>query len=192
MEGTERTAKPASAGLRLALEVGPLVVFFAANARAGIFVATACFMVAITVSLAASRVLEKRWPVMPLVTAGFVLVFGGLTLVLQDELFIKLKPTIVNALFSAILLGALLTGRSLLKPVLSAGFSLTETGWRILTLRWGLFFAVLAVLNEIVWRSVSTDAWVKFKVFAIVPLTVVFALSQTLLLQRHASEQEPA
>jgi intracellular septation protein len=180
------TSTPTSPLLRLALEAGPLAAFFGVNARAGIFPATAAFMVAIVVSLVASRLLEKRFPVLPLVTAVFVLVFGGLTLVLQDELFIKLKPTLVNALFGAILLVGLALGRPLLKPLFGTALTLDEAGWRTLTLRWGLFFFLLAALNEVVWRSVSTDTWVSFKVFGIMPLTLVFAIAQTPLITRHA------
>ena len=184
-------SKPPNPVLRLALEVGPLAIFFLLNARAGIYWATGAFMVAIVVSLVVSRVVERRFPVMPLVTAVFVLVFGGLTLALQDELFIKLKPTIVNTLFGAILLGGLATGRVLLKPVFGAGLALDDAGWRALTLRFGLFFLFLAVLNEVVWRSVSTDAWVSFKVFGLMPLTFVFFLLQTPLLRRHGLATEP-
>lgn len=176
--------------LRLALEVGPLVVFFLVNAKVDIYWATGAFMVAITASLIVSRVVENRFPVMPLVTAVFVLVFGGLTIALQDELFIKLKPTIVNTLFGVILLGGLATGRALLKPVFGTGLALDDAGWRALTLRFGLFFLFLAVLNEAVWRSVSTDAWVSFKVFGLMPLTFVFFLLQTPLLKRHALPEE--
>ena len=190
MSETERTE--GSPLLRLALEMGPLLLFFFSNARWGLYTATAVFMVAIVVSVTVSRLREKRWPVMPAVTAVFVLVFGGLTLYLEDELFIKLKPTIVNLLFAAILLGGLLAGRSLLKPVLGTAIQLHDEGWRILTLRWGLFFVFLAILNEAVWRSFSTDTWVSFKVFGIVPITLVFALSQTPVLQRHQIEEEEA
>jgi len=179
-------ARQPSPLLRLALEPGPLAVFFGVNARAGIFVATGAFMAAIVASLVVSRVVEKRFPVLPLVTAVFVLVFGGLTLLLQDELFIKLKPTLVNALFGAILLVGLALGRPLLKPMFGTALVLDDTGWKVLTLRWGLFFLLLAALNEVVWRSFSTDTWVSFKVFGIMPLTLVFALAQTPLLTRHA------
>jgi intracellular septation protein len=171
--------------LKLALELGPLVVFFVANARWGIFVATASFMVATIVALSASWVLTRRLAVMPIVTGVVVFVFGGLTLLLQDEVFIKMKPTIVNLLFGAVLLGGLALGRPLLGYVFDAVFKLDDEGWRKLTFRWGIFFFVLAVLNEIIWRSVSTDMWVNFKVFGIMPLTVVFTLTQMPLIQRH-------
>ena len=171
--------------LKLALEIGPLVVFFIANQRAGIFAATGLFMAAVMVSLAVSYVLTRHLPVMPMISAVVVLVFGGLTLLLQDELFIKLKPTIVNSMFGAVLLIGLAFGRPLLPLVLDTVFQLTQEGWRKLTLRWGIFFFVLAALNEIVWRTQTTDAWVNFKVFAIMPLTMVFALAQTPLILRY-------
>lgn len=172
--------------LKLALEIGPLVAFFIANARGGIFAATGTFMAALVVALAVSWIFTRHLPVLPVVTAAFVLVFGGLTLWLQDELFIKLKPTIVNGLFAAILLGGLVFRRALLQPVLDSMFRLTEEGWRQLTLRWGLFFLLLALLNELVWRNASTDMWVNFKVFGIMPLTLIFSLSQMPLMKRHA------
>jgi len=176
--------------LRLLLELGPLVCFFYANSRYEIYTATKVFMVAIVIALAASYYLEKRLPVMPLVTAAFVLVFGGLTLWFDDKTFIKLKPTIVNALFGTILLGGLAFGRSFLKPVFSVAFALTEPGWRILTLRWGLFMFALAGLNEYVWRNYSDDQWVAFKTFGIMPLTLVFTMLQMGTINRHA-EPEP-
>ena len=171
--------------LKLLVEVGPLVVFFVMNARAGIFWGTGAFMVAIIISLIASRILFGRVPVMPLVTGVFVLVFGGLTLWLQDEQFIKIKPTLVNALFAGALFTGLLAGRSLLKIVFGEVFRLTDEGWRKLTLRWAFFFTFLALLNEVVWRSFSTDVWVSFKVFGIMPLTIIFAIAQMGLLKQH-------
>jgi len=171
--------------LKLAVEVGPLVVFFIVNARAGIFWGTGVFMVTTIVALIASRFMFGRIPVMPLVSGACVIVFGGLTLWLQDDHFIKIKPTIVNGLFAAALFGGLLAGHSLLKVVFGEVFRLNEDGWRKLTLRWACFFTFLAVLNEVVWRTVSTDTWVSFKVFAIMPLTMVFALAQLGLLKAH-------
>jgi intracellular septation protein len=196
---------------RLVLDLGPLVLFFAANARpslflplvgpmvpagiasgerVGIFVATAVFMAAIVVALVVSYALTRRLPVMAVVSAVIVLVFGSLTLVLQDELFIKLKPTIIYALFGAVLAGGLLLGRSLLGMVLDSVLHLTEEGWRKLTLRWALFFFALAVLNEIVWRTQSTDVWVTFKVLGVVPLTFIFAALQYPLMTRHAAPEQ--
>ena len=170
---------------RLLLEAGPLVVFFVANARLGIFRATAVFIVAVLLALLASYALERRLAVLPLVTAIFVAIFGGLTLWLNDDLFIKLKPTIVNTMFGLVLLGGLYFRKPLLQIVLDSMFELDEAGWRKLTLRWALFFFALAALNEIVWRTQTTDFWVSFKVFGIMPLTIAFALAQTPLLLKH-------
>jgi len=171
--------------LKLFVEVGPLAVFFVMNARAGIFWGTGGFMVATLISLVASRILFGRVPVMPLVTGLFVLVFGGLTIWLQDDHFIKIKPTIVNALFAAALFAGLLAGHSLLKIVFGEVFRLTDQGWRKLTIRWACFFTLLALLNEVVWRSFSTDVWVSFKVFGIMPLTMIFAIAQMGLLKQY-------
>ncbi len=174
--------------LKFALELGPLVIFFFTNARAGLFYGTGAFMVATAISLVVSWFLIRRIPVMPLVTGVVVLIFGGLTLYLQDELFIKLKPTIVNTLFGVALLGGLAFGKSLLAVVFEAAFQLTDEGWKKLTFRWALFFFVLAIVNEVVWRNFSTDFWVAFKVWGIMPLTFLFALTQVPLLTRYAAE----
>jgi len=171
--------------LKLLLEMGPLGVFFLVNAYKGIFWGTGAFMLATAVALTTSRALLGRVPIMPLVSGVFVLVFGGLTLLLQDELFIKMKPTIVNTLFASILFGGLWFGHSLLKVLFGEVFRLREPGWRVLTFRWACFFVALALLNEVVWRSFSTDFWVAFKAFGIMPLTLAFALSQIGLLKRY-------
>ncbi|MEP4770193.1 MAG: septation protein A [Roseibium sp.] len=187
--------------LKFALELGPLGVFFLFNAKGEriaesfpvlqaigepIFLATAAFMIAITTSLIVSYSLTRRLPIMPLVSGVVVLVFGALTLWLHDELFIKLKPTIINCLFGSILLGGLFFGKSLLGYVFDSAFKLTDEGWRKLTLRWGLFFFVLAIINEIVWRNFSTDFWVNFKVFGVMPITLIFTMLQLPLIQKHA------
>jgi len=177
-------------GLKLALDVGPLVLFFVGNARWGIFPATGIFMAAILVALAVSYTLTRRLPVMALVSAVIVTVFGGLTLVLHDETFIKVKPTLIYALFGATLLFGLMTKKPLLEMVFDSVFSLTEEGWRKLTLRWCVFFFAMAVLNEIVWRMTSTDTWVSFKVFGAVPLTFLFAAAQYPLLMRYDASGE--
>jgi intracellular septation protein len=174
--------------LKMLLEIGPIVVFFAANSYHGIFWGTGAFMVATLIALVASRTLMGRIPIMPLVSGVFVLVFGGLTLLLQDELFIKMKPTIVNSLFATLLFTGLYFNQSLLRYVFGEVFFLTETGWRILTQRWGLFFVLLALLNEIVWRTASTEFWISFKLWGIMPLTMVFAVSQLSLLKRYESQ----
>lgn len=177
--------------VKLAAEIGPLVVFFVANARTDIFSATAAFMAATAVSLVVSRIVLQRWPIMPLVSGVFVLGMGALTLLLQDETFIKMKPTIVNTLFATILAAGMLAGRPLLRVVLEDAFQLSEQGWRIFTWRWVGFFIALAVLNEIVWRNFSTDVWINFKLFGVMPLTMIFMLAQVGLLQTHQLSAEP-
>ena len=194
--------------LKIALDLGPLLLFFYANSKpalfepwiaplipravaggesAGIFVATAVFMVAIVVALAISYALTRHLPMMPLVSAAIVIVFGGLTLFLQNETFIKLKPTIIYLLFAGTLFGGLIFRKPLLAMVFDAVFHLTDEGWRRLTMRWALFFLALAVLNEIVWRTQSTDTWVTFKVFGVMPLTFIFAALQYPLMTKHAA-----
>ena len=197
--------------VKLALDLGPLVLFFVANSRpavfmpflapfvpaalisgerGGIFVATAVFMIAVLAALVISYVLIRRLPIMAIVSAVIVLVFGGLTLVLHDETFIKLKPTIIYLMFSGILIGGLLMGKQFLAIVFDSVFHLTNEGWRKLTIRWSLFFLALAVLNEIVWRTQSTDVWVNFKVFGVMPLTFIFAALQYPLMQRYEAKPE--
>src|SRR5215472_16039245 len=206
------TEKPKlSPGLRLALDLGPLILFFIANMRpglfapllapflppdllngphAGIFTATAVFIPAVLIALAIGYAKTRHLPVMPVVTAIVVVVFGGATLILQNEQFIKLKPTIVYVLFGSVLLGGLAFGKSLLGMVFDSVFNLTEEGWRKLTLRWALFFLALAVLNEVIWRTQSTDFWVNFKLFGFVPLTFLFAALQYPLLTRYAAPEK--
>ena len=174
--------------IKMALELGPLVVFFIVNSRADIFVGTAWFMGAMVLSLALSWLLLKRVALMPLVTGFVVLIFGGLTLWLHDETFIKMKPTVINSLFGAVLLGGMLFRLSLLKYVFGDVYKLKPQGWTVLTLRWGLFFFFLAILNEVVWRTQTTDFWVAFKVWATMPLTIVFAALQLPVLSKYAPE----
>lgn len=176
--------------LKFGLEMGPLLVFFFANAKWGILTGTAVFVVATAVALATSYALVRKIPLLPLISGVFVLTFGGLTIFLEDDLFIKLKPTIVNILFAAALMIGLLTGRNFLRLAFEAAFQLTEEGWRILAWRWAFFFLLLAAVNEVVWRSMSTDAWVSFKVFGIMPLTILFSLAQLPLLMRHQVVEE--
>ncbi|MGP1394414.1 MAG: septation protein A [Inquilinaceae bacterium] len=170
---------------RLAIEAGPLVVFFLANRFYGIMVGTAVFMVATAISVAVSYRLERRVPIMPLVGCVFVMAFGGLTLFLRDDIFIKIKPTVVNLLFASVLFVGLALRRRYLKLVMGSVLQIDDDGWRRLTWRWAVFFVVLAILNEIVWRNFSTDAWVNFKVFGLMPLSMVFGLAQVPLILRH-------
>jgi intracellular septation protein len=173
---------------KLATELGPLIVFFVTNARYHLFVATAAFMVAIVAAMIASYVVTRHVPVMALVTGVIVIVFGTLTLVLHDETFIKVKPTIIYGLFAAVLGGGLLFGRSFIAVMFDQMFNLTPHGWRILTMRWALFFFAMAILNESIWRTESTDFWVAFKVFGVIPLTMIFAIAQMPLTKRYHLE----
>lgn len=171
--------------LKLTLDIGPLVLFFAANAKFGIYVGTGAFMAAVLAALAVSYALTRHVAIMPLVTAVIVLIFGGLTLALHNDLFIKLKPTIIYVLFGGALLGGLIFGKPLLGLLFDSVFDLTDEGWRKLTWRWTIFFFVLAALNEIVWRNFSTDVWVSFKLFGVVPLTFLFGGLQYPLIVRY-------
>ncbi|MCC7346875.1 MAG: septation protein A [Variibacter sp.] len=175
---------------RLALDLGPLALFFFVNGRWGIFAGTGVFMAAALAAIVVSYALTRHLPIMAMVSAVVVLVFGGLTLALHDETFIKLKPTIIYLLFAALLLGGLAFGKSLLALVLDAMLELDAEGWRKLTLRWGLFFVVLAGLNEIVWRTQTTDFWIGFKAFTVF-LSFVFAAAQYPLMKRHALPGSP-
>lgn len=183
--------RPAPSWLKPLTEYGPLAAFFIAYLRADLMTATIVLMAATAVALALSLIIARKLPLMPLITALVVGLFGGLTLWLQDDTFIKMKPTIVQAVLGAILLGGLALGRPLLKPVLGAAWAMDEIGWRKLTFRFGLFFFAMAALNEIVWRTQSTDLWVNFKVFGLLALTLVFAMAQTPLLNRHKLPDEP-
>ena len=176
--------------VKLALDLGPLLIFFVANAVFGIFPATAVFMAAMLIVIAIGFTIERKISPMPLVTAGLVLVFGGLTLWLSNDIFIKIKPTILYIMFAAVLLGGLAFSRLFIKLVLGQTLNLSDTAWRTLTWRWSLFFIALAIANEIVWRHVSTNTWVAFKVWAVFPLTVLFAMAQTPFIARHQIEGE--
>jgi intracellular septation protein len=171
--------------LKMLVELGPLVVFFVINAKVDIYWGTGCFVAATIFALIVSHYLFGKVPTMPLISGFFVIVFGGLTLWLHDDMFIKLKPTIVNSIFGLTLFGGLYAGKPLLKYVFGDAFRLTEEGWSKLTFRWAWFFIALAVLNEVVWRTTTTDTWVSFKVFGIMPLTMLFALAQMRLLKQH-------
>ena len=198
--------KPIGQGSKLALEMGPLIVFFVANtygeelavrfpllADLGgkIFVGTAFFMVAMVISLALTWMLERRVALMPLVTGVMVLVFGGLTLYLQDEIFIKVKPTIVNILFGVTILGILFIFKKPVMKILFDGpFKLDDVGWAKLSFRWGCYFLFLALVNEIVWRNFSNDFWVNFKVWGTMPMTIIFMLFQYPVMVKHALPEE--
>ena len=193
--------------LKMALELGPLLIFFFGNLRGEwlaktfpelsaiggpLLIATALFMVATVISLIISKIVFKHLPVMPFVSGIVVLVFGGLSIWLQDETFIKMKPTIVNTLFGVVLLGGLAFGTSLLGYVFNAAFQLDAEGWRKLTFRWGIFFLFLAVWNEVVWRNFSDDVWVSFRVWGTMPITILFTLAQMPLIMKHSLEEKEA
>ncbi len=186
MSSSETTPKPhGPAWLKPVADYGPLAVFFLVYLKWGLMPATGALIGATAVALALSLILVRRVPLMPLITAIVVGIFGGLTLWLHDDTFIKMKPTIVQAIIGVILLGGLAFGKALLKPVMGAAWNMDEAGWRKLTLRFALFFLAMAVLNEFVWRTQSTDFWVNFKVFGLFGLTLVFSLAQMPLLNKH-------
>jgi intracellular septation protein len=176
--------------LKLALDIGPLVLFFAANSKFGIYAATGAFMVAVLLALAVSYALTRHIAVMPVVTAIVVLVFGGATLFFHDDVFIKLKPTIIYLLFGGALLAGLYFRKPLLGMVFDSVFDLTAEGWRKLTWRWAIFFLALAALNEAVWRTQTTDFWVAFKLFGVIPLTLLFGALQYPLLMKYGADKK--
>lgn len=176
--------------VKLAIEMGPLAIFFIANWLGGIFPGTAVFMVATVIALAASWALTGKIAMVPLISAVFVALFGALTLWLHSDLFIKVKVTMINALFGAVLLGGVAFGRSYIKLIMGEAMKLPDQAWRTLSIRWGLFFLAMAVLNEIVWRSFTTDQWVNFKVFGLLPLTLVFAIANAPFMAKHMQDDE--
>lgn len=184
------TPSAGKSGRKLLIELAPLALFFVVYSRTDIYTATAVLMVATVASLLASRILLGRITILPVITGAFVMVFGALALYFTNETFIKVKPTVVYLCMAAPLLGGLLFGKSLLSHVLGEAVEMDESGWRKLTLRWGLFFVLLAVLNEIVWRNFSTATWVTLKSFGFVPLTLLFAVSQAPLMMRHKPRTE--
>ncbi|RTL73238.1 MAG: septation protein A [Hyphomicrobiales bacterium] len=178
--------------VKLLVELGPLVAFFAAYGRAGIYWATGILMIATVVALIASwRMLGRISPV-PVITAVLVVVFGGLTFLLDDPSFIKMKPTMINLIFAGALIVGAAIGKSPLKLMLGEAFRLKPEGWRILSYRWAAFFFVLAVANEYVWRNFSEATWVNFKVFGILPLTFLFAMTQIGVIRKYESTDDPA
>jgi len=194
----QTTSKPAEAAaapnplLKLLIELAPLVAFFAAYGRAGIYWATGVLMVATVVSLLASWRLLGKISAMPVVTAVLVVVFGGLTFALDDPRFIKMKPTMIYILFALVLVIGVAMGKSPLKLMLGEAFSLTPEGWKVLTYRWLGFFLFLAILNEIVWRNFSESTWVSFKAFGILPLTLLFGIAQIGVIRRYEAKPDQA
>ena len=173
---------------KLLIDIGPLAVFFIFYTKSGLQASILPLMIATVIAVLFSYILEKKIPIMPTVGAGIVLIFGGLTIYFDNEVFIKMKPTIINLIFAIILYGGMLVKKPLLKILLGAALRLEEEGWRILTYRWIGFFIALAVLNEIVWRTQTTDIWVNFKVFGILPITFIFTVTQFPLIKKYQIE----
>lgn len=183
--------KPSRPWLKPVVDYVPLGVFLLAYWQLGLYAATAALMIAVTAGVILSYVLERSVPMLPLVTAGLVMVFGGLTLALDDERFIKMKPTIVQGLFAAVMFGGLILKKPVLKPLFGRAWNLHDEGWRKLTLRFGVFFVLSGILNEVVWRTQTTDVWVNFKVFGLMGLTFLFMMTQVPMIQRyHIPEDE--
>ena len=194
---SEVDVKPASPGLRMAIDYGPLVAFFAVNFLAHgtaierIVMATIAFMAAMVVAVAVSWLRTRHVSPMLLISAALVLVFGGLTIWFHDERFIKMKPTFVYLIFAAVLGFGIATGRPLLQSLLQTAYpGLDATGWRKLTRNWAVFFVGMAMLNEAVWRSTTTDFWVGFKLWGAIPLTLLFAAANIPMLLRHGLNSE--
>ena len=176
---------------KLLIDIGPLAVFFIYYKRSGeIIEAILPLMVATVIAVFASYILEKKIPIMPTVGAGIVIIFGGMSIFFRNEIFIFMKPTIVNILFAVILYGGVILKKPLLKYLLGSALKLQDVGWAILTQRWIAFFIALAILNEIVWRTMSEDFWVNFKVFGILPITFIFTMTQFPLIKKYQVEEK--
>lgn len=170
---------------KLLIDIGPLAVFFIYYTRSGLQASILPFMVATVIAVLFSYILEKKIPIMPTVGAGIVLLFGGLTIYFDNDIFFKMKPTIINALFAIILIGSTFFNKPVLKMLLNSSMKLTDQGWSLMNKLWSGFFIFLALLNEIVWRTQTTDVWVNFKVFGIMGITIVFTIIQIPLLKKH-------
>jgi len=173
---------------KLLIDIGPLAIFFVFYTKSGLQASILPFMIATVIAVIFSYILEKKIPIMPTVGATIVLIFGGLTIYFDNEIFFKMKPTIINLLFAVILYGGVIIKKPLLKFLLGAALKLQDEGWKILTQRWIGFFIALAILNEIIWRTQSTDIWVNFKVFGILPITFIFTITQFALIKKYQIE----
>ena len=173
---------------KLLIDIGPLAIFFIFYTRGDLKSAILPLMIATIVAILFSYIIEKKIPIMPTVGAAIILAFGGLTIYFDNEVFFKMKPTIINILFAAVLFIGHILNKPLLKYLLGSALKLQEEGWILLTKRWISFFIALAILNEIIWRTQSTDIWVNFKVFAILPITFIFTMSQISLIKKYQIE----
>ena len=173
---------------KLLIDIGPLAVFFIFYTRGDLKTAILPFMIATIIAVLFSYIIEKKIPIMPTVGGVIILIFGGLTIYFDNETFFKMKPTIINILFAGILYGGIILNKSLLRYLLGAALKLQDEGWDILTKRWIGFFIALAILNEIIWRTQTTDIWVNFKVFGILPITFIFTLTQFSTIKKYQIE----
>tara|TARA_B110000196_G_scaffold14668_1_gene11738 strand:- start:1323 stop:1865 length:543 start_codon:yes stop_codon:yes gene_type:complete len=173
---------------KILIDIGPLAIFFIFYTRGNLQSAILPFMIATIIAVLFSYIIEKKIPIMPTVGAGIILVFGGLTIYFDNEIFFKMKPTIINIMFACILYGGEFFKKPLLKLLLGKTLKLQSKGWSILTKRWVGFFLALAILNEIIWRTQSTDLWVNFKVFGILPITFIFTMTQFSLIKKYQIE----
>jgi|EndMetStandDraft_9_1072997.scaffolds.fasta_scaffold21520_1 intracellular septation protein len=177
---------------KLLLEFMPLGLFFIASTEYDIFVGTAILMVATVISLILTWWIFRQIAIMAIITAATGIISGGMTQILQDPMYVKLKPTIVSMIFASILLGGQIMRRPLFKALLGENLHLTDEGWRILTWLWFGYFLFITGLNEYIWRNYSTEFWVAFKAFALMPMTVLYALPQMHFLRHHrTAEAEP-
>jgi len=174
--------------IKLLIDIGPLAIFFIFYSRSDLKSAIIPFMIATIIAVLFSYIIEKKIPIMPTVGAFIILLFGGLTIYFNNEIFFKMKPTIINLVFALILYGGVILNKPLLKYLLGSALKLKDEGWKILTQRWISFFIALAILNEIVWRTQSTDLWVNFKVFGILPITFLFTMMQFPLIKKYLVE----
>lgn len=190
-------------GLKMALELGPVLLFFVGYLRLrertfeiggteydGFIIVTAAFIPLILASTGLLWWLTGKLSRMQVVTAVLVVVFGGLSVWLNDDRFIKMKPTMIYLIFAGVLGFGLLRGQSYLQFVMDGMMPLKDEGWMILTKRLCLFFAGLALANELVWRTMSTDAWVNFKTFGLTAALFAFFMTQSKLFQTYATEED--
>ena len=175
---------------KILIDIGPLAIFFIFYTRGGLQSAILPFMIATIIAVLFSYIIEKKIPIMPTVGAGIILIFGSLTMYFDNEIFFKMKPTIINIIFACILYGGEYFNKPLLKFILGGALKLENEGWSLLTKRWIGFFIALAILNEYIWRSQSTDFWVNFKVFGILPITFIFTMTQFSLIKKYQIEDK--
>ena len=178
--------------IKFITDFGPLLIFFTFYYRSekNLTVAIPPFIVATIIALAVVWFLEKKIPMVPLLGGIFITLFGGLTIYFDNPIFIYIKPTIINILFGiGLLVGKFFTDEPLLKKMLGNSLSLTEEGWKVLNSRWVYFFFGLALLNEIIWRTQSEEFWVNFKVWGILPITIIFTAFQISVINKFKSNE---